>query len=48
MQSISAFTFSDLYENPFEFYDAMHREQPVSYSPELGMYIVSKYNDCKR
>lgn len=48
MQSISKFTFSDLYENPFEFYDARHREQPVSSSPELGRYIVGTYNHCKR
>ncbi len=32
---------------PFEFYDAMRREQPVYFDPTVGLYIVSRYEDLQ-
>ena len=33
--------------NPFEFYKLLHKEKPVYQIPELGMYMITKYDDIR-
>ena len=33
--------------NPFPFYRALRKEQPVYYDPGLDLYLVTRYDDCK-
>ena len=30
--------------NPFEFYKLLHEEKPVYQIPELGMFMITKYD----
>ena len=33
--------------NPFEFYKLLHKEQPVYQIPEIGMFMITKYDDIR-
>lgn len=34
--------------NPFEFYKLLHKEKPVYQIPELGMFMITKYDDIRQ
>lgn len=34
--------------DPYEFYEALHKERPVYRMPETGMYMVTKYADLRQ
>lgn len=38
-------TLEQLTQQPFELWEQIRREQPVFYSDELGMWVVSRYED---
>ena len=44
---VSDFSLMDpeVMECPYDFYEALHEEEPVYLVPEVGFYIVSKYSD---
>ena len=33
--------------NPFEFYKLLHKEKPVYQIPEIGMFMMTKYDDIR-
>lgn len=39
---------TDVQDQPFEFYQLLHRECPVYRMPETNFYIVSRYDDVRR
>lgn len=39
---------TDVQDQPFEFYQLLHRECPVYRMPETNFYIVSRYEDVRR
>ena len=34
--------------NPFEFYKLLHKEKPVYQIPEIGMFMMTKYDDIRQ
>jgi cytochrome P450 len=42
-----SFMDPDIQESPFAYYDALLREAPVYFMPEIGAYVVSKYKDIQ-
>jgi cytochrome P450 len=39
---------TDVQDQPFEFYQVLHRECPVYQMPETNFYIISRYEDARR
>lgn len=42
-----SFMDADIQENPFSYYEALLRDAPVYYMPEISAYVVSKYKDIQ-
>lgn len=34
-------------ENPYPFYAVMRKQEPITYSPEVGAWLVSRYSDLR-
>lgn len=50
VRPVSEYNFLDpkVQDDPFEYYRALHEQAPVYYMPEMGIYMVSRYEDLKR
>lgn len=42
-----SFMDPDIQESPFEYYDALLRDAPVHFMPEIDAYVISKYKDVQ-
>ena len=47
--NIEKYSFLDplINSDPFEFYEMLHKEQPVYKIPEVGIYMLTKYDDIR-
>ena len=49
-KNIENYSFLDpiINSNPFEFYKLLHKEKPVYQIPEIGMFMITKYDDIRQ
>ena len=49
-KNIENYSFLDpiINSNPFEFYKLLHKEKPVYQIPEIGMFMMTKYDDIRQ
>ena len=47
--NIENYSFLDplINSDPYEFYGLLHKEQPVYQIPEVGIYMLTKYDDIR-
>ena len=47
--NVEKYSFLDplINSDPYEFYGVLHKEQPVYKIPEVGIYMLTKYDDIR-